>query len=64
MEAVLRVGYIGERAQKKCETAAKFMGVNVLAFAIPFLLVSIVIYRQAVVKLENSHRSFQSCIHV
>lgn len=30
MEAVLRVGYIGERASKKCETAAKFMGGNEL----------------------------------
>ncbi|MGG4216177.1 hypothetical protein [Paenibacillus sp. FSL L8-0638] len=53
METVLRVGYIGERASKKCETAAKFMCGNELAFVIPFLLVSIVIYRQAVAKLEE-----------
>ncbi|MEK4732126.1 hypothetical protein [Paenibacillus sp. FSL L8-0641] len=58
METVLRVGYIGERASKKCETAAKFMGGNELAFVIPFLLVSIVIYRQAVAKLEEFSQEF------
>ncbi|APB71152.1 hypothetical protein PPYC1_12605 [Paenibacillus polymyxa] len=54
MEAVLRVGYVGERASKKCETAAKFKAGNMPACVIPFLLVSIVIYSQAVVKLEES----------
>ncbi|URJ58069.1 hypothetical protein [Paenibacillus polymyxa] len=58
--AVLRVGYVGERAGKKCETAAKFMGGNVLACVVPFLLVSIVIYRQAVVKLEEFSQEFAS----
>ncbi|QYK67573.1 MULTISPECIES: hypothetical protein [Paenibacillus] len=58
MGTVLRVGYVGDRASKKCETAAKFKAGNVLACVIPFLLVSIVIYRQAVFKLEESSQEF------
>ncbi|URJ45400.1 hypothetical protein MF628_005210 [Paenibacillus polymyxa] len=54
MGTILRVGYVSDRASKKCETVANFRAGSVLACVIPFLLVSIVIYRQAVVKLEES----------